>query len=101
MVTENPPGMDDRRVRIGTFLPKDSEGNRVSVEPEDSESPESAPPDREGSKWGGYALALLLVLVFLIGLLRLVYPRATGLLVGAVLALFGVFVALLAVRERL
>ena len=75
----------------------------------DSERPEDVtfdlhgPPseDREASKWGGYALAALLAVVFLVGLLRLIDPAGTGLLIGALLALFGLAIGALAVRQRL
>lgn len=57
-------------------------------------------PDREASRLGSYALAGLVLAVFLLGLLRLVSPTASGLAVGSLLALFGVAVGLLAVRDR-
>mgnify|MGYP000524117930 CR=1 FL=1 len=58
-------------------------------------------PDREASRWGGYALAGLLAVVFLVGLVRLTYPTASVMVVGTLLALFGVFVGALAAWTRL
>lgn len=57
--------------------------------------------DREGSKWASYALAGLLAVVFLVGILRVVDPAGTGLLIGAIGALFGLSIVVLAVRERM
>ncbi|WP_135852204.1 hypothetical protein [Halorussus salinus] len=58
------------------------------------------PPERDGSRRGSYLLAGLLAAVFLLGLLRVVSPTAAALAVGSLLALFGVAVGLLAVREE-
>ena len=74
----------------------------------DSDAPGDAtfdlhgPPseDREASKWGGYVLAGLLLAVFLVGLLRLIDPAGTGLLIGAIGTLFGLAIVALAIRER-
>ena len=62
-----------------------------------------APPDedREASKWGGYVLAALLLVVFLVGFLRVIDPAGTGLLLGAIGTLFGLAIVVLAFRERM
>lgn len=93
-----------------TEMPSESEASaatEVSAEsdtPEDLSLPEGfgeVPDDREGSRWGGYALAGLLAIVFLIGLVRVAYPNASILVIGTLLALFGVLIGVLAARGRL
>jgi len=56
--------------------------------------------ERDASPRGSYLLVALLVAVFVLGLLRVVSPTAAALAVGSLLALFGVAVGLLAVREE-
>ena len=59
---------------------------------------EAAPDSRP---WSKYGLALLFATVFLAGVARLVYPTGAALVLMTVLSLFGVFVIVLAVRERI
>ena len=48
----------------------------------------------------GHVLAVVLVGTLVLGLLRPFYPTASALGLGAFLALFGVFIGVLAFRER-
>ncbi|WP_115865202.1 hypothetical protein [Halorussus litoreus] len=59
------------------------------------------PADDEGSRWGTYALAGLLAVVFLIGLVRISYPNLSILVIGTLLALFGLLVGVVAVWNRI
>lgn len=57
--------------------------------------------DPDSSQWSKYGLLLLFATVFLAGIARLVYPTGAALVLMTVLSLFGVFVVVLAVRERM
>jgi hypothetical protein len=64
----------------------------------ESEAGPNTEPDR--NSWLGYALGVVIVGTVVLGLLRPFYPTTAALALGAFLALFGVFVGLLAFRER-
>lgn len=78
---------------------------------DDQPSPTDAGPERDARstsagdsdsrRWSKYGLALLVATVFLAGIARLVYPTGAALVLMTVLSLFGVFVVVLAVRERI
>lgn len=97
---------DDRR--SGTDDERSgSDGDRRSGRVDESSTDRSLPegfgepaPDREASRWGGYALVGLLAVVFLVGLVRLTYPTASVMVIGTLLALFGVLVGALAAWTR-
>ena len=57
--------------------------------------------DNDSHNWAKYGLGVLIVTVFFAGVARLVYPTGAALVLMTVLSLFGVFVIVLAVRERL
>ncbi|UPW02269.1 hypothetical protein M0R88_09305 [Halorussus gelatinilyticus] len=80
-------------------MPSDGRASQLDADPSDKGATADSSA-RDASRRGSYALAGLLVAVFLLGLLRLVSPTAAALAVGSLLALFGVAVGLLAVREK-
>lgn len=77
----------------------------MSAEPEPTSEnsdgePRVNPNDESGNSLLGYALAVVIVGALVLGLLRPIYPTAAALALGSFLALFGVFVLVLAFRER-
>jgi hypothetical protein len=77
-----------------------SADTRVTTESAGDESGTDPNAESEENSWLGYGLAVVLVGTLVLGLLRPFYPTASALGLGAFLALFGVFVGILALRER-
>ncbi|PSQ46767.1 hypothetical protein BRD15_08385 [Halobacteriales archaeon SW_6_65_15] len=74
--------------------------NHATTEDAHGESGARPNADSDRSSWIGYGLVVVLVGTVVLGLLRPFYPTASVLALGAFLALFGVFVGVLAFRER-